>query len=197
MPITAFVLVVAVAMGCAVWSPIHEGSFQQNKSILRPFGMSRSLRQYNITGETETGVAGLGISFHVTVYKATAVRESQPDTAKFVTFIGRSGLPIRCMRWSIPADDGWIDSSVFFRGVEVPSVMLPNSTARRIPLMPEPLGMVLNVLIVSAAIVLPRLAWRHVVASRRKRKSLCSNCAYPLGGFAFCPECGNPTGRKA
>ena len=70
-------------------------------------------------------------------------------------------------------------------------------SSRRIPLMPEPVGMVLNVLIVSAALALPRATFLALVPYRRKRKGLCVNCAYPLGDFAICPECGNPTGREA
>ena len=72
-----------------------------------------------------------------------------------------------------------------------------NYVPRRIPLMPEPVGMVLNLLIYSATIVLVRFAWRRAAVARRRRKNLCIVCAYPLDDFAVCPECGQPTGREA
>ena len=59
-------------------------------------------------------------------------------------------------------------------------------------------GLVLNVLIYSAAIVLGRLAWRRAVVFRRRRKDLCVNCGYPIEpAVATCPECGNLTGGDA
>ncbi|MCH8271594.1 MAG: zinc ribbon domain-containing protein [Planctomycetes bacterium] len=58
--------------------------------------------------------------------------------------------------------------------------------------MPEPVGMVLNVLVVSAAIVLVRVAWLGAVVFRRRRKGLCVKCGYPIEASApRCPECGS------
>ena len=58
-------------------------------------------------------------------------------------------------------------------------------------------GLVLNILIVSFAIVRVRMGLRRGVVYRRKCKSLCVHCAYPVGDFPVCPECGKPTEREA
>ena len=196
-PVVAFVLVVAVAMMCSVWSPFRLILGAAGFAPMATEDVPKALHQRNaeITWAGET--RGFGVSFYFFYVSTPGEEPSLMDPGFRQLFVARSGFPFRCLRWT---DAPWNESysaSFWTRGIETRRWTAHSSTNRRIPLMPEPVGMVLNVLIVSAVIVLPRLAWRNAVVFRRKRKNLCVKCAYPLGDFAACPECGNPTGCEA
>ena len=103
---------------------------------------------------------------------------------------GSSGLP-----WDDPelnnacvAADG---------GIDVPPWLPARFQDRRLPLRPTWPGFLYSTLMYGAfAWVL--LFMPGVMRKRlRARRGLCVECAYPLGDFPVCPECGKPTGRDA
>ena len=191
-PIVAFVLVVAVAMACAVWSPIADGFSDFGYQSFDGAEVPRSLRRYY--GEYTSGLkrAGPGLSFfHISTQKP-AVDSSGAITNSIDFRVGRSGAPFKCLRWTVEDHGSIHHSATWARGIETKRTYSPIRFPRRIPLMPEPVGMVLNVLIVSAVIVLVRLAWQGAVVFRRRRKGLCVKCAYPIeASVPRCPECGS------
>ena len=198
MPIVASVLVVVVAMGCAVWSPLNEQMF--DVSGIGDYSMGPAPTALSQFGD-DIWVMELG-GFGCTLYSlVTEVHfdEAGEDVMDGPAFeVGRGGFPFRCLRWTVPfeADSTSTAFSNWIQGIRVTQPASSRWT-RRIPLMPEPVGMVLNILIVSFAIVLVRMGLRRGVVYRRKCKSLCVHCAYPVGDFPVCPECGKPTEREA
>ncbi len=65
---------------------------------------------------------------------------------------------------------------------------------RELPVVPLPLGFVVNtVLYGGVALILLlaiRWAWRRVVGVRRARRGTCASCGYQVGDLVACPECG-------
>ncbi len=182
-PLVAFVIVVAVAMACAVWSPVS--TTYKTWGYATPRKVPSSLRRYD--GQYTLGLLnkGLGISQYRVVAGPPVFDQSGSSPRVIDVTVVRSGLPVRCLRWTRDERLGLEASSLWARGFEI------EGSDRRIPLMPEPVGMVLNVLIVSAAIVLVRLTWQRVVVLRRRRKNLCVKCGYPIETSVHtCPECG-------
>ena len=204
-PFTAFVLVVAVAIACAVWSPF-------NQEVVSYGWWFRSnpywLREIDHPSAYGSSQAGFGITFYNVWVDHPDDLLSWPDPYAYRVVVLRAGFPFRCLRWMDNLRGGSGQPSLWVRGIETKRAItvtgLPRripltvvtGLPRRIPLTVEPLGMFLNILIASAAIVLARVGVRGAVVHRRRRKSLCVNCAYPVGDFAICPECGQPTGRE-
>lgn len=189
-PVVAFVLVVAVAMGCAVWSPLGSKS-----TTLWPIPETLPSYAGQRSAAVKTNGFGISIYYIETDPGSGAFGVSRPRPPRLA--VGRAGFPLRCMRWTIPYQLGSHEPTSWEHGVSTEHASGPFMTKRRIPLMPEPVGMTLNVLIVSASIVLVCRPWRGAVVARRRRKNLCIMCAYPVGDLAICPECGKPTGRDA
>jgi hypothetical protein len=196
-PVVAFVLVVTVAMACAVWSPLLKLGDRFDSFDNRYFEIPGIMRQYGSDGRGGVEVKGWGVSLYhinframVTILgKNTTEDKRKVDGVKI--YVGRSGLPFRCMRWRYSLYRDMDDFSPFVIGIETTRPSSMYGRGRRIPLMPEPVGMVLNVLIFSAVIVLVHLAWRRVVVIRRRRKNLCVKCGYPIvPSVSTCPECG-------
>ena len=191
-PIVAFVLVVAVAMGCAVWSPVHLRGVWSGHDESQEMSVPSTLRRYDTEYSAGLGSTGFGVSFyHIsTDFMPGDVKPFRAPSYSFS--VCRTGFPFRCLRWVHGLRVPPSESSPWARGIETKRKTSGMKIIRRIPLMPEPVGMVLNVLIVSAAIVLPRMAWRSVVVFRRRTKGLCVKCAYPIEPSApRCPECGS------
>jgi hypothetical protein len=192
-PVVSFVLVVAVAMACAVWSPERVdntfnpvGTFAQN-------GITRSLRGHNDNYQLGKETTGFGMSI-----VPILAHEEFPEAGKMfrrvrLVAVGRSGFPFLCMRWTNEDVLRAGELLTMRGGFETPWSVGPNWSRlrRRIPLVPEPVGMALNVLIYSATIVMVRSAWRRAVVFRRRRRGLCVGCAYPIEpSVGACPECG-------
>ena len=203
-PIIAFVLVVAVAMGCAVWSPVQDDGeaygptwemFEPEPSPGRQ--LPRALRQYGGSDMYGMRQGGFGFSIYIIAPEGFPEYFHIEHRKQFAVLVGRAGLPFRCLRWTFDLREGPVEPPLWVRGIETHQANGPPVNARRIPLMPEPIGMFLNILIVSTAIVLVRAGVRRAVVHRRRRENLCVNCAYPVGDFAVCPECGKPTESEA
>ena len=204
-PIVAFFLVAAVAMGCAVWSPVHRDGrvYGPDGGRFEPAArqLPWALRQYGGPEQWAEGYAGFGFSFYAIIpddWMPHAIGwEENLRPRDYPVTVGRAGFPFRCLRWTVHAARDHGRSSSATRGIQMRRELDVLFYSRRIPVMPEPVGMVLNVLIVSAALALPRATFLVLVPCRRKRRNLCVKCGYPLGDFAICPECGKPTGREA
>ena len=192
-PIVAFVLVVAVAMVCAVWSPVHYRGTWSRHDEPKDVSVPLALRRYDTEYSFGVGSTGFGVTFFyisTEFLRGDVMPYTAPPSYSF-SFV-RAGFPFRCLRWVHGLRVPPSESSPWARGIETKRKTSGMKIIRRIPLMPEPVGMVLNVLIVSAAIVLPRMAWRSVVVFRRRTKGLCVKCAYPIEPSApRCPECGS------
>ena len=189
-PVVAFVVVVAVAMACAVWSPIYRWGVSFDSFDNRYFSIPGIMRKYGDDGLGGIETKGWGTSYYIINYRAVVTEGDKQEIDGVTMHLGRYGFPFRCMRWRCSPYHEMGDFSPFIIGIETSRPSAMYNRGRRIPLMPEPVGMVLNVLIYSAAIVLCRLAWRRAVVVRRRTKGLCVKCAYPTGDFAVCPECG-------
>ena len=198
-PILAFVLVVAVAMACAVWSPVRDDGepygpvqemFESEPSPGRQ--LPRALRQYGGPDLYGTVMTGFGFSFYIIFPSGLGFDLDINDPKDAPVAVGRAGFPFPCLRWTFDLRDRPVETSPWVRGIEARQATQALPFPRYIPVMPEPVGMVLNVLIVSAAIVLVRLAWRGAVVLRRRRKGLCVKCGYPIeASVPRCPECGS------
>lgn len=194
-PVVSFVLVVAVAMACAVWSPLPDmypyirPQFYNEESVPEP---RRRFDGAYIDGAGSWAFSTWGFSttFCAVMAVPLADREMKSEVQIYTRDFAIAGFPFRCMRWSAGREREVPRSSVWISGIETRRTFWLGQATRRIPLRPEPVGMVLNVLIYSAAIVLPRYAWRRAVVLRRKRRNLCVKCGYPMGDFAVCPESG-------
>ena len=116
------------------------------------------------------------------------------------------GFPFRAM--TIVSGDGssglpWDDAELKAGkvaadgGIDVPPWLPARFQDRKLPLRPMWPGFLYSTLMYGAfAWVL--LFMPGVMRKRlRARRGLCLECAYPLGDFAICPECGKPTGREA
>jgi hypothetical protein len=191
-PVVSFVIVVALAMGAAVWSPLPHYSRQTyfGNSRFSVKGVPWAIRRYN--GPQTSGVQLSG--FAITQYSIwdgdpTALTNFQGSWASFMVY--RTGFPFRCMRWTIDLRIGADRPSAWVGGIETAGTFGGLDENRRIPLMPQPVGMALNVLIVSAGMVLPGMVWRRAIEIRRRRRGLCVGCAYPIEpSISACPECG-------
>lgn len=107
----------------------------------------------------------------------------------------------RSTGWPMP---GMVRHTLWSNGVEYPLGVIDNGAtvtpatlgmrARVLPLQPRWPGFVVNTLLFGAcaAVLACPLRLRGWLRSRR---NLCARCAYPLGGFTVCPECG--TQRRA
>ncbi|MCH8271593.1 MAG: hypothetical protein IH985_10340 [Planctomycetes bacterium] len=159
--------------------------------------LPRALRQYGGPDMYGTLMTGFGFSYYIILPDGLPMDFDRNSPRSFPVSVGRAGIPFRCLRWTLHIRDDFGIAPLWVRGIDVTKAIPSSPVLRIIPLMPEPVGMVLNVLIVSAAIVLPRMAWRGAVVFRRRRKGLCVKCGYPVSDFAVCPECGKLTGREA
>ena len=197
-PVVSFVLVVAVAMGCAVWSPFRVSLGTAGFAPMAIEDAPKALQRDDVEITWANETCGFGVSFYFYTVGTLGIEASQNDPEFRQVLVLQSGVPFKCLRWTNVTWPGTDDASVWVRGFETTRPSAPSSDNRRIPLMPEPVGMVLNVLIVSAAIVLPRMAWRRAVVARRRRKGLCLKCAYPIEpSVATCPECGEAYAKAA
>lgn len=70
---------------------------------------------------------------------------------------------------------------------------LPISSNRRLPLRPHPLSLVINLAFWTGLTYAIAADVRAIRAHLRRRRGLCTACAYPLSGLGVCPECGEPT----
>lgn len=59
----------------------------------------------------------------------------------------------------------------------------------------RPLNFVLNTLFYALVIVLPGFTFRRTRTHLRRRRGLCTRCAYTLKDLPICPECGTPRDR--
>ena len=179
-PIAASVLVVAVAMVCAVWSPVQEDGpmYGPTWELFDPAPtpgrqLPRALRQYAGPDMTGTLMTGFGFSFYIIFPSGLGFDLDINDPQDLPVVVGRAGFPFRCLRWTFDLRDGPVEPPLWVRGIEARQATQAFPFRRYIPLMPEPVGMVLNILIVSAVIVLMRAGVRGAVVFRRKRKGLC------------------------
>lgn len=191
-PFLAFVVVVAAAMGCAVWSPVRGGSTIFGYMSTSDNKLPWALREYDSKNIAGYEWAGFGVSFHRILPARSQDAGGRAGTRPLDTNVGRAGFPFRCMRWTVAQWHGIPAPPLWAGGIELKPRPGRLPFSRRIPLMPEPVGMVLNVLIVSAAIVLVRVGLRRAIVYRRRRKGLCVKCGYPIEASApRCPECGS------
>ena len=178
-------------MACAVWSPVGKGSTTFGPQSASKRALPRALRQYESNCTEGDATTGFGVSFYEVWIQEWTRTERYTESNYYSVIIARAGFPFRCLRWTDDANMYSGNASRWVRGIETNQEFGAWSRARYIPLMPEPVGMVLNVLIVSAAIVLPRMAWRRAIVFRRRRKKLCLKCGYPIEpSVTNCPECG-------
>lgn len=64
-----------------------------------------------------------------------------------------------------------------------------------VPYLIRPLGFTCNTLFYFTVITLPAFTFRRTRTHLRRRRGLCTRCAYTLNDLALCPECGTPRDR--
>lgn len=67
----------------------------------------------------------------------------------------------------------------------------PSRQPIRLPYLPVWLGVVVNTALFAALWMLPLVGIPALRRNRRRRRGLCSRCAYELAGLMVCPECGS------
>jgi hypothetical protein len=77
-------------------------------------------------------------------------------------------------------------------GIDLPGKQLIGQRVERaLPLRPVFWPTLINVSIYSLASLLLMALAAAIRAAVRHRRGQCTRCAYPIGGLAACPECGN------
>lgn len=61
-----------------------------------------------------------------------------------------------------------------------------------VPYLIRPLGFTINTLFYFTVITLSDLTFRQTRTHLRRRRGLCTHCAYALNDLPLCPECGTP-----
>lgn len=122
-----------------------------------------------------------------------------------------AGWPLRCLKWEVcnvvvnPSgsiyDNVTDPLNAWPNGLKVPHRLLSPAVAheshRRFPLMPLPVGFIVNTALFGAIswviVALPT----NVARSLRLRAGLCPHCRYPIGPSPICTECGTsaPVGK--
>ncbi len=126
-----------------------------------------------------------------------------PETMHDVCVV-RSGWPCRAMvqyeaEWGLGRSRLTQDLGFIRNGLPVPqylqSVRLGTTTP--LPLMPLWTGFLANTLLCAAIPWLIMTGLAALKRSRRARRGLCIQCAYPNVGLRLCPECGTATPNAA
>ena len=107
MPVVSFVLVVAVAMACAVWSPLFgyglpwaNPAWDEVEYVLDFLpgpDLPRALRQYDGPDSDEWLSSGFGYSFYIIYPDGWGKHVDGPPRARPSVAVGRAGLPFRCV----------------------------------------------------------------------------------------------------
>ncbi len=170
---------VAVAWGCALWSPWR---FGEQTSLERATSVWEEYAPPNAPSFDGPQTDAIGIG-----YKNSSAYASAPGGI-FRAGETRAGLPLKSVRGGFGViHPGGI---VLYRW----AVRVPFSH-RLIPYRPIMLGSVVNTLLYSAVLWLlipvPFVLRRFL----RVRRGLCPKCAYPMGESAVCTECGRELPR--
>lgn len=190
-PVVSLILVVVMAMACAVWSPIYMRGRWYGHREFREMSVPLSLRQYDNDFSTGVVATGFGVSFyHLSDEGLRGGAEPYMKTTYYYQ-VGRAGFPFRCLRWTSGFSVPPPEVSRWAEGIMTDYRTSVMNLPRRIPLVPEFAGLLLNVLIYCLPVHVARAGLRRAIARRRRRKGLCARCTYPVVPRADrCPECG-------
>ncbi len=193
---------IAVAWACVLWSPQIGYKFWHTSKTdeyhypgpyfgeeLPPLQTKRIAIGFDEHNWSEDGLPETtiltgqsGLPFHGLRYEVSVICG---QSGIGVTPIPHSDLyaewreePWRAIHWGLPAH-------------RIPRWMRVGLDHRRLPLNPIPLGFIVNTLIYAGLIGGLGYGRRAL----RRRRGLCSNCAYDLAGLATCPECGSAAAR--
>ncbi len=201
---------VAVAWGCALWSPCDpNGNVEPIKSI--PIGFHPPVPTEWLTSDRSFDVIlafsserSIGLRLDC-VYAVEMDYPSVVDPCRGVVIVRRAGWPLPSLRCDAVIDAKTVggvglactlDPGSWHDGITAPGVLHPRGTRSALPeLRPIPLGPIwpgfaINTLVYGVA------GWTllggpfTVRRWRRARRGLCVTCGYPVRGLGTCPECG-------
>ena len=198
--VVAFVVNVWVAWGLAVWRPLAGYSKDwTSNSVLFPISpFNKPAFDVNYGAGVVDG-SPWSVRFVHPVGIETDI-DSDYNYYQLVYSGGAFGFPFRALRW------GEFDPQNNYRSIRgnVPrsnwlegGIALPDGDegrygigTNRLPLVPIPLGFVLNTFIYAMSIALALGLITHMRRLRRFERGLCPDCGYDAQGLSACPECG-------
>ena len=188
---------VAVAWGCALWSPLTWGSEEDPSAAQRSWYASRApaSRRWSEPGvRTDRGVG-------VRRYRMEAFDQDQLDLVgettalpeNFVVLRIQAGFPLT----SVGGSAHTLSRSIEWRSHNAlqPSSLLHAERHRYIPVRPTWPGFAVNTIFYGGLIWFLLVAPFALRRFLRRRRGLCPMCAYPLGDSPVCTECGERRSR--
>ncbi|MCH8824954.1 MAG: hypothetical protein IH984_15770 [Planctomycetes bacterium] len=186
---------VAVAWGCAMWSPTtHEARVADSPFLRDLVGFGYTLRRvviqhqdYEIIGETADG-------------RLIVEGNSSPLRTMFISDTIRAGWP---MRSCLGNAKGSNETRRWTTRIIYPSLILPErwrllSARPRLPRQPIWPGFAINTIFYATILWLLTLGPFTARRIIRRKRNHCIKCGYDLRGNSggeVCPECGNETSQ--
>lgn len=202
-------LTVAVSIGCALRSDVgwtlDDLSIEISRGHIAEWQVHRT-QTWPAQPQHCSEFRGGGFSVLWLTSREPYDLDSIPNPPLHKVVSGRSGWPMRAMKWSVCLEmenpGGTIfgayedPRSIFVGGVDAPRwthsdmEWFDQHVYRRIPLMPIGVGFASNTVFWMAVTGSLWLICRAIRRANRRRCGLCPNCAYVLSGLHICSECG-------
>ena len=186
---------VAVAWGCALWSPRPSWG-----TLLEPSIAAEVLtKNFRFDGRVEdfsvTRAERLGFS----LFYARRTNDEVED----LRFVIHPGWPLRCLageaRWTMLS--GIVSETEYVGAVGAPSAIGPfpidDAPYRAFVLRPIWPGFAINTVFYATLLWLLMYGLSALRRFVRVRRGLCPKCAYPMGESAVCTECGGALPKRA
>ncbi len=197
---------IAVAWGCALWSPLGKTTYVRESEDIRgsvvevPRDMGRPIKSSIVY---TTKARGLHISARDDLSRLEGGSFVYTDSASFAC---SAGWPFHSMHGSRTFYPTHGDSTLLappWPKIEMAPMVTglftrPGPMHRALPTVPIALGFAANSLIYAAILFVPCLLLLALRQQLRRRHNRCTACAYQLTGEPICPECGTttPTTRR-
>lgn len=193
--ITGAAITVAVAWGCAAWSPLG-GQPNLSDGTVNTWPMSVPADWPNAPAgqnrEQSIGIVALdspAAGEHLDSYWQTVWRAGWPMFA----LAGAANTVDRMEAGTISA----LPTPEFVAAIELPFSDWTVSEQRALPLMPMPIGFIVDTLFWGAIVAGAMAIFHWHRARRRIARDLCPRCGYALASALRCAECGHEMVRAS
>ena len=170
---------VAVAWGCALWSPIGVGK-SRPPTVLE--------QQWAAQHEGVAIMQGDMVAFE---RRSVGTRWVNLASPQYRWFLCSAGLPAHSLQGFVRFH--FVNQSGSRENIDVLEVGKYTGSSRYLPYRPIWPGFAVNTIFYAAILWLPFVVRRWV----RVRRGLCPKCAYPIGQSDVCSECGKPLPGRA